>query len=182
MENQNVGTHNLTRFLNSSQVIERVIEKPININMASFTSSSDSFTIRKDITVTETTSPDVPIQLQKAKQFVQTSTWGKACQGLFSELVITSPETLFTLIEYQDMRPTLLGFAAETAGLIEDSVTVSKTLIPLLTHAKFYVREGAVYGLSNHLEFPGIRAKLEEQMNSDPSESVRMAIQEALED
>jgi hypothetical protein len=176
MENQHVEVQNLKRFLNSPLAIVNTI------NMASFTRLPDLLTIRNESAITKTTSPNFPPQLQKARQFVQDSIWGKPCQGLFSELVDTSPETLLTLIEYQDMRPTLLGFAAETAGLIEDSEVVTKTLIPLLTHAKFYVREGAVYGLSNHLDFPGIRERLEEQLASDSSESVCMAIQEALED
>jgi hypothetical protein len=74
-----------------------------------------------------------------------------------------------------------LTFLAEAL----DKSTVPELAVPcllkLLKHASALVREGAVYGLEGHLEFPGVREQLEAVANNDFSSGVRIAAREAVE-
>jgi len=104
------------------------------------------------------------------------------CEEHFRTLARAQPAVLVrwmqTVLREQ---PELLTFAAEAAGLIEHPALVLHVLRPLLAHEKAFVREGAVYGLTPHLESSiDARDLLRDQLRHEPSPGVRAAIHEAL--
>lgn len=98
----------------------------------------------------------------------------------FERLAGESPKTLAALLQVRLLRPSDLTFAAEAAGKVADSTLVVRPLFLLLNHPSPLVREGAVYGLSNHLSEQVIE-RLREVAERDPSPGVREAAGEALE-
>ena len=50
----------------------------------------------------------------------------------------------------------------------------------LLNHPSALVREGALLGLSEHLDHPGVRPALEQASHTDPSPGVRGLAQDLL--
>lgn len=93
-----------------------------------------------------------------------------------------NPMRLLMLIGREvPLRPALLTFAAEAAGRIADTALVVAVLSPLLGHANPVVREGAVYGLTPHLDTSlEARHLLRERAAGETSPGVKAAIDEAL--
>ena len=98
----------------------------------------------------------------------------------FEWLAETNPSELIALIE--DMKPTLLTFAAEALRLAETTPEVVKSLQTLLTHPKSYVREGALLGAAAHLEVEALKQAVEKLRNEDPFETLRDIASEILKD
>ena len=90
-----------------------------------------------------------------------------------------SPEKAFDHIRL-NAKPTTLTFAAEIAGQCQDSAKVRAALWPLLFHTSRLVREGAIYGISNHRDSE-INERLRSIASSDESPGVRSAAKEALD-
>lgn len=91
-----------------------------------------------------------------------------------------NPGRLVELIR-SSLRPALLTFAAEAAGRIANTALVVNALLPLLAHADAVVREGAIYGLSPHLEASlEAREALRTMLAREPSPGVKAALNEAL--
>lgn len=84
------------------------------------------------------------------------------------------------LIVADGLSPASLAIAAHMAGDLSDSAIVRVTLIPLLDHESSIVREGAIYGLTPHLD-GSTRARLWSVAKVDPSPGVRASAWEALE-
>ena len=59
---------------------------------------------------------------------------------------------LAQLIQSQQLAAADLTFAAEILGNSKDHELVRTVLTPLLSHVEAVVREGAIYGLTNHLD------------------------------
>jgi HEAT repeat protein len=98
----------------------------------------------------------------------------------FQRLAREHPGRLARWIRSSTLQPAALTFAAEALGESEDSRMVVHCLLPLLEHPSSVVREGAIYGLANHLEHPGVRKRLQDIASGDSREGVRQAALEAL--
>lgn len=104
--------------------------------------------------------------------------WGRPCEEAFSFLADSHPFELLHLVASGRLEVADLTFAAEIVGRIRDSRVVS-VLFPLLKHVSPVVREGALYGLSAHVDdrvLGAIRAMAAE----DPSAGVRAAAEDVL--
>lgn len=89
------------------------------------------------------------------------------------------PDLLLEIIRNGKLEPASLTYAAEYAGQIENSEQVRDALMPLLHYPNPVVREGAIYGLANHIEH--IRIILKIVSEHDPSRAVRNAARDVLE-
>jgi len=79
-----------------------------------------------------------------------------------------------------------LTYIAEDLGKAPSEYAVP-WLLELLHHTKVIVREGALYGLENHLEVPGvleavIKISSGDPLQSDPSKSIREIAREMVGD
>jgi HEAT repeat protein len=108
---------------------------------------------------------------------VETTADGEA---MFKNLVNNHPSQLIALLLSSSLSHSDLTFAAEIAGGISDSSAVRPALIRLLDHPNPIVREGAIYGLSNHID-DATRRRLRKIADKDPSRSVRTAAGDALD-
>lgn len=104
----------------------------------------------------------------------------RPCEATFEWLADNSPRSLSNLIGSGLLRPADLTFAAEALGRSSDSALVRSTLVDLLCHESAVVREGAIYGLSNHLD-DAVRALLQRIAAEDPSTAVRDVARDAYE-
>jgi len=104
------------------------------------------------------------------------------CQAVFEDLARSSPEELAEIIRENHAPDTRLTFAAEILGRDVDTPAVAAMLKEIiLTHPSPLVREGAVLGLSHHLQRIGVQTTLHRAAANDPSPGVRRAAAEALE-
>jgi hypothetical protein len=102
------------------------------------------------------------------------SKWSKPCEAVFEFLSLEDPKSLAKIIQEEPLEASDLTFAAEHMGNCEDTALVKKTLIPLLNHNEAVVREGAIYGLANHLDSV-VKYKLFKISKIDKSTAVREA-------
>lgn len=107
--------------------------------------------------------------------------WQKPCVAAFEYLASMYPASLLELITNGRLDPADLTFAAEIAGRLRDGDDVRRALVPLLSHPKAVVREGAVYGLARHVD-AGVREILERLAAEDTSAGVRTAAADALDE
>ncbi|TKC97114.1 HEAT repeat domain-containing protein [Polyangium fumosum] len=107
--------------------------------------------------------------------------WTEPCEAAFDYLAQRWPEQLITLMEHGNLEPADLTFAAEIAGRTVEGSSIRRVLLKLLEHPKAVVREGAIYGLGAHLDEP-VRAALRRLALYDPSNAVRAAASDALDD
>ena len=105
--------------------------------------------------------------------------WSLPCEAAFEYLAARAPNALLCLIIEGQMDAADLTFAAEIAGRLRNSLEVVRALRPLLNHPAAVVREGAIYGLANHLD-PTLRSNLETLAEQDPSAAVRRAATDAV--
>jgi HEAT repeat protein len=110
---------------------------------------------------------------------VEEERWDEAA---FAHLAKNNPQRLLSLLDDQDLTISLRTFAAEAAGGIELSAAAVPSLLPLLEHPSAVVREGAVYGLANHLDYAGVREQLGLVASGDVSPGVRRAALDTLDD
>lgn len=104
-----------------------------------------------------------------AKELVS---WSEPCEAVFEFLSEKHPDFLAKIIEEENLQSSQLTFAAEHMGAHSNSGKVKKVLFPLLSHPDPIVREGAIFGLSNHLDSV-VKFKLLEISKQDNSESIR---------
>ncbi|HSN97755.1 MAG TPA: HEAT repeat domain-containing protein [Candidatus Nanopelagicales bacterium] len=109
------------------------------------------------------------------------SRWKEPCEGAFEYLAAHHPRHLLRLIQGGKLEHADLTFAAEIAGRLRDEGAVQRALLPLLSHPEAVVREGAIYGLSRHLN-ASVRERFAELAAKDPSAAVRSAAADALDD
>ncbi|HXV60167.1 MAG TPA: HEAT repeat domain-containing protein [Vicinamibacteria bacterium] len=98
-------------------------------------------------------------------------------------LALEEPDEFLQLIASNKLGTADLTFAAEIAGSITNSVDVVPVLVRLLENPSPLVREGAVYGLSEHLSWSEqARRALRRHLTpeQEPSRGVRQAAKEAL--
>src|SRR5437762_9621830 len=97
------------------------------------------------------------------------------------ELTISeNPERIINIVKNGKLPPSELTFAAEAIGILSDSNLVRSVLVPLLKNPSAIVREGVIYGLTNHCNEEVIKL-LEEISQNDPSPAIRTAASEAIE-
>lgn len=86
---------------------------------------------------------------------------------------LTAPESL--LVELLDKKATAasLTFAAEVAGRFLPPDLCVKPLLALLKHKQPLAREGALLGLSFHLDFDGVNEAVAKVKKNDKSKAVR---------
>ena len=101
------------------------------------------------------------------------------CEATFGYLAEHHPEWLVVLVQRSALKVADLTFAAEAVGRCKDSTLVRVALQPLLRHASPVVREGAIYGIANHLDLSS-RRELERLAGEDASPGVRAAATDAL--
>lgn len=106
--------------------------------------------------------------------------WREPCEAAFEFIVERRPEQLAELIVSGALGPADLTFAAEILGRCSDGPLVRQVLVPLLHAQEAVVREGAIYGLSPHLDTATVQ-ELRRAAAQDPSAAVRSAVQDALE-
>jgi hypothetical protein len=102
------------------------------------------------------------------------SKWSEPCEDMFEYLAESYPESLAKIIEEESLPVKNLTFAAEYMGNCNDINLVKRVLFPLLNHEDALVREGAVYGLTNHLDSV-VKFKLFNISKKDQSKAVREA-------
>lgn len=102
------------------------------------------------------------------------------CEATFEWLADHAPTSLAALIDAGTLSVADLTFAAEAMGRISDAALVRATLVKLLGHPSAVIREGALYGLMNHLD-DGVRALLLRLASEDPSPAVRDIARDAHE-
>lgn len=102
------------------------------------------------------------------------------CEETFEELAKNNPNILVKLIIQKKISSEDLTFAAEALGQIQDSNKVRATLLPLLNHNSPIVREGAIYGLANHIN-NDVKLKLEYIIKNDNSKGVKQTAIDILE-
>lgn len=78
---------------------------------------------------------------------------------------------LIALISSTSLAPEDLTFAAESAGQHAEAVPA---LLTLLDHEQAVVREGALYGLTPHVDVQNVAEKLREVARHDSSGAVRV--------
>lgn len=101
-------------------------------------------------------------------------------RSYFRRLTWLAPKQMIELISGDALDVADLTFAAEIAGEIEEESSVVPALLKLLDHDSSLVREGAIYGLSNHLT-GAVRRRLRLLALNDASQGVRDAASDALE-
>jgi hypothetical protein len=105
---------------------------------------------------------------------------GAPSEALFERLAVDDPDRLLSLLEDAKLEPSMLTFAAEIAGRLLPSGSVTPVLLGLLEHPSPLVREGAIYGLAEHAG-DAIAERIQEIAKSDPSPGVRAAAADVLE-
>lgn len=95
------------------------------------------------------------------------------------QLLDIDPELLLLLIECGHLQPSVLTYAAEFAGNISNSKRVRKALTPLLDHSSPMVREGALYGLADHLDSE-LKKVIAEIVRHDKSPGVKSTAEDIL--
>jgi len=103
------------------------------------------------------------------------------CEDAFEYLADGFPEGLLALIRSGRLEAADLTFAAEIAGRLPDHSAIRSALVPLLSHREAVVREGAIYGLTRHID-AAVRTTLERLAGGDPSRAVRTAAADALDE
>lgn len=111
---------------------------------------------------------------------ILTKKWSGPCEAAFEFLSINYPAQLIRLMKLARLEAADLTFAAEIVGDVHDHSAVLSILLPLLEHDEAVVREGAVYGLSKHLDGT-VREALGRIAEIDPSCVVRRAAIDVLE-
>ncbi len=101
------------------------------------------------------------------------------CERSFETLAKLLPEALAVWLT--ELRDTDATFAAEALGKCEDSELVRRTLRPLLEHPSPIVREGALYGIGQHVD-EGITQIIRDMCEQDVSRGVRIAAADVLMD
>ena len=100
---------------------------------------------------------------------------------MFKWLANNDPDMLIKTVLHGRLERTLLTFAAESIGRINDPGTVFSILRPMLAYNDALVREGVVYGLSKHVNKIYVSEALTERLVEEDVKGVRIAIMEALD-
>jgi hypothetical protein len=122
---------------------------------------------------------DATAALQSSSGTTVADDWQRPCEALFRSLARSAPRRLLSIIGSGQLTPPDLTFAAEALGDVQDSNLVVPVLLQLLDHASSLVREGAVYGLSHHLNDESMK-RLQVLADEDPSPGVRSAANDIL--
>jgi HEAT repeat protein len=104
----------------------------------------------------------------------------EACPPSYEELALSNPDEILRLLG-ADLAPHELTFVAEAAGKLADGNAAVAALLPLLSHASPFVREGTIYGLSRFATREAVRERLAALAAEDSSPGVREAAREALD-
>jgi hypothetical protein len=115
--------------------------------------------------------------------YIQSSKWGQLSQSMFDELAISEPKRLLEIVKHGDLEPSLLTYASESIGRIENMEVIQEGLNILLSlskHNSSLVREGSVYGMANFLNNSLVGARLSEMLVSDTSDGVRSAVRDVI--
>jgi hypothetical protein len=100
----------------------------------------------------------------------------------FEHLSQEDPKLLVDWIKSGTLEPEHLTFAAEFLGDSDDADLVVPVLLELTKHQSPIVREGAVYGLDKHKNYPGVATRIAEMQNSDSSPGVLCAVNDFIEE
>lgn len=95
------------------------------------------------------------------------------------DLAATDPAYFLEVIASNRLQPTVLTYAAEHAGQLEDTKAVVCTLAGLLQHPKSYVREGALIGLAR-AGTPDAWTLVRDTATNDKSANIREIAEELL--
>jgi HEAT repeat protein len=87
----------------------------------------------------------------------------------FERIAVEDPARLIELLSSGEIDATLLTFAAEIAGRRMSSEQVVPSLLKLLHHERAVVREGAIYGLREHLS-EEVSIAIQAMVETDPSQ------------
>lgn len=107
--------------------------------------------------------------------------WSNTCEAMFEFLAAYYPNDLLRMISSDVLSTAGMTFAAEMAGQISSSEAVRSALVPLLGHGSPLVREGAIYGLRDHID-SHVAERLSALARNDPSPAIRQAASDILEE
>lgn len=107
--------------------------------------------------------------------------WSKVCQNMLELLALSFPQDLANLLTSGELDMVGLTFGAEYMGKVQDEILVRDTLLPLLSHPSAIVREGAIYGVQNHMS-QEIMQKLQSIAQTDLSPTIRQTARDALDE
>lgn len=124
--------------------------------------------------------PHLSVLSPAARVAIDTKWGADLCESMFAYLAANYSQDLLRLVGSKLLPPPSLTFAAEISGTISDSPAVRAALIPLLNHSHALVREGAIYGLREHLDST-VMAKLASMAQCDLSPGVRQAAIDTLD-
>jgi vesicle coat complex subunit len=99
-------------------------------------------------------------------------------------LAVENPAHLLEIVNRDSLMPPLLTYAAEYLGSVKDeslAERVVESLLHLIKNPAALAREGAIYGLENHIERSDVAERLTQIIASDSSPGVTAAAQEAIE-
>jgi len=117
---------------------------------------------------------------QTLAEWYATSVWGQPCRNMYRALADAQDHRLLDIVQDRQVADTTRTYAAETAGQLTDSAQVVPVLSACLSSDSLLMREGAVYGLSQHWHAPGVPDLLAARFEVEQSSGVRQAIEEAL--
>lgn len=103
-------------------------------------------------------------------------------ESALGKLAAIAPDDFLELLASNCLHWADLTYAAELAGTIRDSTEVVSILAGLLGHNIAVVREGAVYGLAQHMRWSRQAGDaLRERLQVESSDGVREALEEVLD-
>jgi hypothetical protein len=108
--------------------------------------------------------------------------YGGYCRAVFEGLARTDPAELLSIVRHDRAADSRLTFAVEILGEHVRQPWVAGALLEIVaSHRSPLVREGAVLGLSHHMERLGVRDALRARAAGDPSPGVRATAQDILD-
>lgn len=107
--------------------------------------------------------------------------WPKPSRNNFELMSRTEPTRMISWLTSGELSPGSLTHAADIAGNIIKGPEIVFVLLNLLKHESPIVREGAVIGLSTHLD-NAVRTALKDHLSNETSHGVRTTIDEVLLD
>lgn len=85
-------------------------------------------------------------------------------------------------LENNRIDPAVLTFLAEKVGQMSNHRKIIQGLMSASHHESVLVREGAIYGLSHHVNKPTVMNRISAMASNDPSPTIRECADEAIKD
>jgi hypothetical protein len=161
--------------LNTVQVVATACGNALANQVIAVTATANSFQAETDDDLAGTSSADALIVEEQ-----ENSSLLLPSEETFARLAHEAPAQLIAWMR-SSMPPAQLTYAAERLGKGNPGQLGLALLIELLRHDKAYVREGAIYGLANHVAHPNVISALRGVVQEDQVPGLRELAAELLE-